>query len=1496
MEALSASGKDLMWIRVVFAAAMYLSVLNTKAQDFTVRGELHHLIEKKDGFENARCFILDQNGFFWIGTTEGVLRYNGHEVDKLEDLLTHEPPSLRDVTALHLDKTGNIWIGARGKVNRLSVSSMTLDEIRIVSGDSTISRLPEINDIHLVDKDRLLVSTFQGLYILTRRSTEDSTWNVSHFNQLTPTASEFRLLDSLQQDSPLICSLKLKDSLRHSVAFTLKDSSDFLIVSTSPKMFSGIDQINDMAWIENQSGERSWSKYDQFYFLALHPTVVRLPAGKYTLYGQQKLYNYFSDVLPEYKVSVYALNQQSAGLFQSMRQDWLNRRSIVEDYTDEMFADEHGTVWITGGGGLTSLKFVEGKPVFKVYTPHEGKEFGQHGIHTYTIKPSRSNGFWLLGRGYGLLAQLRQGATVFRRNHIMFYEAGRQRFSRLSFEGSDLIADIAEDTDSSLWVVYENGMLNRITLHKGFGGAPQLADEIDLRSFGRAHKLVIDRPGNLWVLTEKQGLIKITRSKNQVSSWSWPRDKVLFGKLENVLDEFLLFTGDGSVFRSRIGGKILNSSIVGKLEHPVIDLVRLSDSSAIAATRHGRIYFLNKHLHSVRGIGIDSIYFTPRNPFASIKLVRLSDDKVYLCTNQGLFTINVPEKKISKNLFDPQPNTVPMISDVFSYRGKHLAVVKMYSGIKGPSSFIVPVEASERKKGFIYDEYADLAMEINTVVKWSDRILVGSELGIHEYNAEKDTFLLFTPPGYPPVYNMVADDRGFIWSIGRDGVTCFDTGSGSFHTVAKLSLPEKKFNELPPAFWQMDAEHVLFIVNNRLYNLLIESAHVQKNKPSIHFDNIGVRNNPGENRKVNPINNKVVLSPGQNTFTVDFAATDLAFPERAYYSYRLIGYHEDWINTSYSEIQFINVPPGDYTLELRIADGLRTSFTSMSIRLEPFWWQTIAARLLFLSVMLLIIWWLSYIYIRDRRLQKNLELEHQEKEKIAMMSQMRSRFFANISHEFRTPLTLISGPIEDRIRAEKDPNEKKALSKVLDQTKRMLKLVNELLDLSKLESNRLPVESRAGDIMQYVHAIAESFNNVAVEKELMYSVTTNRQPVFLEFDPEHMTKLLVNLIANAIKFCPVGGNVSVEFGYDHQTQLFRIEVFNDGEPIPESELSMIFNPFYRAANAQTQGSGIGLALVKELVENMNGTIDAFSDALNGNRFRVLLPLTLAKSSEFKAEDIRPGGSITTHTSSPAKEQPETGSHQLLIIEDDEEMGDYVSSVVTAAGQPVIAANGEAGFKMAVDIIPDLIICDVMMPGSDGIACCERLKRDPRTDHIPIILLTAKTELADRMDGLRAGADDYITKPFSSEELRIKVKNLINQRNQLKVRFSRDIQSSYKDLSMKSSDVRFLDKAISIVHEQIGNSEFDITQFSSSMNLSRTHLHKKLKVITGQSPSEFVRNLRLQRASQLLAAGADQVSVIAYDTGFNNVSYFTRMFKSKYGVSPTEYKRQSFAKA
>ena len=1491
---------DPMWMRIIFAAALYLPVLSANAQQFTVTRELHHLIEKKDGFENARCFILDHKGFFWIGTADGIIRYNGNEVDRLEDLLNHESRPLRDITALHLDNTGNIWIGAMGKVDRLSVSSMTLDEVHMVSGDSMISRLPEINDIHVVENDRLLISTFRGLYILTRGSDKDSTWNVSHFSELKPTTSEFGLIDSLQQSSLLISSLIIKDSLRHSVGFSVKDTSELLIVSTSPKMFSGIDENNDMAWIENQSGEKIWSKYDQFYFLALHPTIVSLPPGKYTLYGRQKLYNYFRDISPEYKVSVYHVSQESARLFRRMTRDWLNRRSIVEDNTGEISADEQGTIWITGGGGLTSLKFVNNKPAFKVYTPHEGKEYGQHGIHTFSIRRSRSNGFWLLGRGYSRVAQLRQRRDVFSRNHIMFYEAAHEKFLRLSFEGADLISDIAEDVDSTLWVLYWNGTLDRVRLDKRVGGVPQLADHIDLRLFGRARKVYIDRLRNLWVLTEKQGLIKITISKNQLSSWSWPHDKVWFGKSKNTFDEFLLFTGEGGVFKSRIREELLHARIVGKLEQPVIDFVSFSDSTAIAVTRDGKIDFLNKHFQSEGSIRIDSMYFNPRSPIASIRLVRVSDDTVYLCTSQGLFSINVAEKKISTTLLDLQPQSPRMISDVLSFRGKHLAVVNIQS-YQGHNSFIVPIQASERKKGLINRGHANLPIEINTVVKWSDRILVGSEVGIHEYDVEMDTFLLLTPSGYPPVYNMVADDRGYIWTIGRDGVTCFDHESGSFHTVvAKLPLPAKKFNELSPPFWQNDKEHISFVVDNRLYNLLIDTAHVQKNKPLIHFDNIGMHISPGENLKVNPIHNTVVLSPGQKTFTVDFAATDLEFPERAYFSYRLIGYHEDWINTTHSEIQFINVPHGDYTLDLRVVDGLRKSSKSMSIRLEPLWWQTNVARICFGAVLLLVSWGSWRAIMQREHLKSNLKLEQVEREKKDLqlekaqeIEKAKNTFFTNISHEFRTPLTLIKGPAQNLLAEfSSRPSAKKQLQLIQHNADVLLKLINQLLDLAKLESGTVGVNAVKVDLNAFLNMLIDSFSSHAKEKgiDLIDDLPEIRYHVSL--DKDKVETIITNLLGNAVKFTSSNGrvhlNAKIELADSPGVGQLIVTVSDTGIGIPAGEQANIFERFYQvhAGGAHNVlGSGIGLSLVKELTELLGGTLTVRSEPGKGSEFGVTLPVEIISATK---EDESVASREVLDVVGADEIREDSGKTKLMVVEDNTELRSFIISSFNDDYSFCEAGDGKEAIEIAFQEIPELIISDVMMPEMDGIAMTAKLKKDIRTSHIPIILLTAKATDEAKISGLNMGADDYLVKPFNNDELILKVRNMIASRNRVREKVRIEFMREGPAINALSADEKLLQKVKEVILSRLSDEQLSVDSLASEIGLSRAHFYRKITALTGLPVNELIQNFRLERGAQLLTQQWGPVSQVAFEVGFSNPSYFSKRFKEKFGVSPSEY--------
>ena len=604
---------------------------------------------------------------------------------------------------------------------------------------------------------------------------------------------------------------------------------------------------------------------------------------------------------------------------------------------------------------------------------------------------------------------------------------------------------------------------------------------------------------------------------------------------------------------------------------------------------------------------------------------------------------------------------------------------------------------------------------------------------------------------------MVADDRGFIWTIGRDGVTCFDTESRSFHTaVAKLPLPAKKFNELSPPFWQIDTEHVLFVVNNRLYNLLIDSAHVQENKPLIHFDNIGLQNSPGENRKVNPIHNTVVLSPGQNTFTVDFAATDLAFPERAYFSYRLIGYHEDWINTTHSEIQFINVPHGDYTLELRVVDGLRTSSTSMSLRLEPLWWQTIVARVLFGAVLLLITWWAWRAIIQRERLKSNLKLEQMERErehiqleKAQEIDKAKTAFLTNISHEFRTPLTLIKGPTQNLLEEfSNKPKVREQLEVVQHNADLLLKLINQLLDLAKLETGNLLIKNTDGDLTSFLDAIVHSFASAASYKGIDLIIKQPDIRCHARFDKDKLEVIVINLIGNALKFTPAHGQVGFSADIEKNSSpgdvRLIITVSDNGIGIPADQQTKIFERFYQVdqGGAHTElGTGIGLALVKELTELMGGQVTLKSELAKGSEFRVVMPLQIIKVLEQiedlphpeKTAAVPLDGFTIAAENGEAPEKP-----KILVVEDNADLRKFIIVSLGDDYDFLEADNGKLGLEVALMEIPELIVSDLMMPEMDGLTMTAKIKKDFRTSHVPVIILTAKATEEDKLTGLNTG--------------------------------------------------------------------------------------------------------------------------------------------------------------
>ena len=531
------------------------------------------------------------------------------------------------------------------------------------------------------------------------------------------------------------------------------------------------------------------------------------------------------------------------------------------------------------------------------------------------------------------------------------------------------------------------------------------------------------------------------------------------------------------------------------------------------------------------------------------------------------------------------------------------------------------------------------------------------------------------------------------------------------------------------------------------------------------------------------------------------------------------------------------------------------------------------------------------------------KVKEAEAESLREIDRMKSRFFANISHEFRTPLTLILGPVNQLLK--KDTIQKDELDKPLNfiqrNASRLLELVNQLMDLSKLESGSMDLKLSRGDIITFVKGIVFSFESLADIKQIHYHTYFPNKSIHTAFDKDKLEKVLTNLIGNAFKFTPEEGDISVEINlqknppsnrptiqqFNHSTiqplNHLSITIRDNGTGIPEDQLEHIFDRFYQVEANEVQGAGIGLALTKELIELQQGEISVSSIEGQGSTFIVLLPLFEEQQAEVipVEEQKIPQSAHPSHDSS---DQP-----TLLLVEDNADVRLFIADQLKDKYQLIEAENGKQGLKLACQHIPDLIISDVMMPEMDGNALVSKLKTDERTSHIPVVMLTAKASRESKLEGLETGADDYLTKPFDGEELLVRIKNLIEQRRKLRERFKQDITLQPKDIAITSADERFLNKIIGLVESRLDDEMLSIEEIADAVALSRSQLHRKVKALTDQSPSVFVRSFRLKRAKDLLEQQAGGVAEIAYMTGFSSPTYFSRSFKEQFGMTPGEVK-------
>jgi signal transduction histidine kinase/DNA-binding response OmpR family regulator len=654
---------------------------------------------------------------------------------------------------------------------------------------------------------------------------------------------------------------------------------------------------------------------------------------------------------------------------------------------------------------------------------------------------------------------------------------------------------------------------------------------------------------------------------------------------------------------------------------------------------------------------------------------------------------------------------------------------------------------------------------------------------------------------------------------------------------------------------------------------------------------------------------EVEISYSGHDLRFQFSLPSYDLSTHTQYQYYLEGFAEDWSSWSTEAmVDFTNLAEGNYVFHVRgrniyghTSEEDRFTFTILPPWYRT-WWAYTGYALLLVAVISLV------ASQRARKLkQEKIELENiiqertqtilQQTEELKEMDRVKSRFFANISHEFRTPLTLILSPLEEEIA--KRPTDRGSLVLIQRNANRLLELVNQLLDLSKLEARKMQLQLRPGDLPAFLRVISASFDSLAEHKQIEFVKTFEVPAGIYKYDADKLEKIVTNLLGNAFKFTPPQGKVVFAALRREQarTQVLVLQVSDTGMGIAPEEQEHIFDSFYQTNEGHEGGTGLGLSLVKELVKLYKGTISVNSTVGKGSTFLVEIPLDGEQLADRQsaADPIVAAPDRAPIGADPAEEELADDLHPerdtILVVEDNADLRHYVSAFLEREFSVVAAPNGKEALDIARKIMPDLVLSDLMMPLMNGLQLTEKIKTDNVISHIPVILLTAKNEHESRMEGLKTGADDYLTKPFSNEELLVRVRNLIAQRKNLAERYRERILVPATPTEEASLDDKFLYRAKEVVEANLSDVLFTVEKMAEDMFLSRTQLLRKLKSLTGLSPNEFIKDLRLKRAADMIRQKADTITQIGYAVGFNDQSYFTKCFKKQFGVTPTEYAQQ-----
>ncbi len=805
-------------------------------------------------------------------------------------------------------------------------------------------------------------------------------------------------------------------------------------------------------------------------------------------------------------------------------------------------------------------------------------------------------------------------------------------------------------------------------------------------------------------------------------------------------------------------------------------------------------------------------------------------------------------------------------------------------------------------------------------------IWIATTDGLNRYNIESKTFTRYTKSdglADNNIQSLLEDNFGNIWMGTGNGISNLrfheSVPGMREYEITNYSeldgLQGKEFNAR--SAFKTGKGELIFGGPDGFNMFFPEKLTHNTIPPPVVFTNIqilGQKINIGE--KVNgriilnqslETTNTIELKYSEDVFSIEFSALNYFHPEENEFAYMLEGFNKTWMytNSSNRKATYTNLDPGEYLFQVRASndDGVwNNDGAQLRIIILPPFWKTKAAIIFYFVLLLAILIGLRNLILTKERIKYKNAQEKLESQRRHELDLLKIKFFTNVSHEFRTPLSLIITPLEKMIKNNNTNDQNPQLQLIYRNARRLLNLINQLLDFRRMEVQKINLNPSYGNVVEFINEIYSSFSDLAEKKNILFEFKSSKDEYNTFFDHDKLEKIIFNLLSNAFKFTHEEGKVEIDLSFEdnlssqnsnHQNGgNMIIKVKDTGIGIRKNKIDKIFDRFFQSEDEGTfvsKGSGIGLSLTKEFVQLHEGKIDVESEPGKGSCFTVVLPILsdlAVKPTPTHAsfEELDEHLKYKEETEFPVSKKKSL----VLLVEDNDDFRFYLKDNLSKKYSIIEASNGREGLKQATANLPDLIVSDIMMPEMDGLELCSQLKNEITTSHIPIILLTARMSEEKRKEGYEMGADEYITKPFSFEILESRMKNLLLKQERMKNSFQKHFKIEPGVISVTSLDEKLMKKTLEEVEKNISNPDFSVEKLSKELGMSRVHLYKKLTALTGKTPIEFIRIMRLKRAAQYLEKSQLTVSEIAYEVGFNDPRYFSRYFKSEYGILPSQY--------